>query len=94
MVQNLGDFEETALKLIDVADFTPRYYIYDGTRCSVIAHECGNQCISDGRTVDPTLTMILTKVSVVLILSLRTFARCAYGKCCKRVWTMEKTARN
>ena len=24
------DFMETALKLINVADFTPRYYIYDG----------------------------------------------------------------
>ena len=48
------DFQETALKLIEVADFTPRYYIYDGhaLQCDS-TYECGTQCISDGRYCGP-----------------------------------------
>lgn len=40
------DFQETALKLIDVAAFTPHYYIYDGKalRCNDF-YDCGTQCV-------------------------------------------------
>jgi hypothetical protein len=48
------DFQETALKLIDVAHFTPRYYIYDGIalQCNT-NYDCGNQCISGGLYCGP-----------------------------------------
>ena len=48
------DFMETALKLINVADFTPRYYIYDGHALQCDGkYNCGSQCISNGLYCGP-----------------------------------------
>ena len=48
------DFMETALKLIDVADFTPRYYVYDGHALQCDGkYNCGTQCISNGLYCGP-----------------------------------------
>ena len=48
------DFMETALKLINAADFTPKYYIYDGhaLQCDG-TYNCGTQCISGGLYCGP-----------------------------------------
>ena len=48
------DFMETALKLSEATDFTPRYYIYDGhaLQCDQ-KYNCGTQCISGGMYCGP-----------------------------------------